>query len=349
MKKPYWFKSSYIRFKMTKVLFTVISVFQKQDVARGKVLITSFGGLGDIIVRQKLIDLIAEKYGKENIKVLVKNNPEIVTIMGYEVIYFDRNSIKNIFKLVKFYKKILKYKFETLYLLESMGCTELFFLKNYKFKKIIGYECEILKNWNGKYEKILIPTKNEKALDVVYEFASKIDKDIKKESLIPDLKVAKREDDYISVGVGASGKFKVSSPKKLGEFLNYIKHTNPEMKFHLLGNGENEEKYADELKRIVDLVGKISLNDVIKEIANSKMYIGFDSGLYNLAYSLNKKIIVIVSRKESKIFHHDSNNIKLVMRNEGTYNSEHINDPVYNNNEMNEIYLETFSKAYESF
>ena len=224
MKKPYWLKSSYIRFKMTKVLFTVISVFQKQDIDKGKVLITSFGGLGDIIVRQKLIDLIAEKCGKENIKVLVKNNPEIITIMGYEAIYFDRNSIKNIFKLVKFYKKILKYNFEILYLLESMGCAELFFLKNYKFKKIIGYECEILKNWNGKYEKILIPTKNEKALDVVYEFASKIDEDIEKESLIPDLKVIRREDDYISIGVGASGKFKVSSPKKLGEFLNYLNY-----------------------------------------------------------------------------------------------------------------------------
>lgn len=27
------------------------------------------------------------------------------------------------------------------------------FLENYKFEKIMGYECEILKKWNGKYKK----------------------------------------------------------------------------------------------------------------------------------------------------------------------------------------------------
>mgnify|MGYP003454177607 CR=1 FL=1 len=73
-----------------------------------KVLITSFGGLGDIIVRQKLIDLIAKKYGKENIRVLVKNNPEVISIMGYESIYFKKNTHKNIFKLVKLYNEIIK-------------------------------------------------------------------------------------------------------------------------------------------------------------------------------------------------------------------------------------------------
>ena len=354
MKKPYWLKGSYIQIKVTRVLFSGIICFLKPREKTNKILITSFGGLGDIIVKQKLIDLIAKKHGKKNIIVLVGNNPEMIKIMGYDVIFFEKNIQKNIFKLLKIYKKILKNGFKILYSLETLGCSELYFLKNHKFDKIIGYRCEVLRKWTGKCEKVLIPTNKGKVLEVVYEFAQYVEKNIKKEFLRPCLDVKKNEYNYISIGVGASGRSRVSSPKKLGEFLNYVKNKNSEIKFHLLGNGKNEESYANELKKIlgessiVDFVGKIDLKGVIDEIANSKMYIGFDSGLYNMAYALNKKIILLASKEESNGFYHESKNIKIIFR-ENCTNTPYLEDLVYNNKEMNGIDLSSFICAYESF
>ena len=354
MKKPCWLKGSYIQFKITFVFFSLVLKFQKSKKKTDKVLITSFGGLGDIIVRQKLIDLIAKKYGKENIRVLVKNNPEVISIMGYESIYFKKNTHKNIFKLVKLYNEILKNGFKRLYLLETMGNSELYFLKYCKFEEIMGYECEILRKWEGEYKKVLVPTKKGKVLDVIYEFAKNIDENSVKNSLVPSFDITKNNDNYISVGVGASGKSRISSPKKLGEFLNFIKEKDLMLKFHLLGNGKIEREYGEELKKIVgedkiiNKVGTVDLLTVIKEIANSKMYIGFDSGLYNMAYALNKKIILLASRNESSGFYHECENIAIIFRNEDKAWKE-MDDSIYKNREMNGIHLDSFIEAYKSF
>lgn len=115
-----------------------------------------------------------------------------------------------------------------------------------------------------------------------------------------------------------------------------------------------EKEYGEELRKIVggdnviNNVETINFSEVIREISNSKMYIGFDSGSYNLAYALDKKIILLASRNESSGFYHDSENIKIIFRNKDR-NSKFIDDSKYTNNEMNGIRLEIFIEAYESF
>ena len=336
------------------VLFWYFLKIHQMFPTKNKILISCIGGLGDIIVRQKIIDLIAQKYGKENIVVIVRNNPEIIEFFGYKPLFFEKNAHLKLSNLLETYKYIAKTGFKEFYALEMGGSKSILFLKKYDFEKVTGYECDPMKKWHGHYKKILIPTKRDSVLDAVYELAVVIDKNITKNSLIPEINVPHDVENYISLGVGASGREKICSPAKLAEFLNYVAEKDPTVKFHLLGNGKHEEMYGKYLKtmidnnKIIDKIGKIELREVLSEIASSKMYIGFDSGLYNLAYALNKNIIMLASAAEYSAFHHKRENIKIILRDQNK-KTKPLNDPQYNNTEMNGIDLSDFAATFDSF
>ena len=70
---------------MTNFLFFFITLYIKPKGDKDKILITEFDGIGDIIVNQKLIDLIVKKYNRENVIFLVRNNTsELIDLLNYK-------------------------------------------------------------------------------------------------------------------------------------------------------------------------------------------------------------------------------------------------------------------------
>ena len=199
--------------------------------------------------------------------------------------------------------------FETVYSYEnreretwwSKKDTEDDFNMRYKNKKI--------KFWKNAKVVELVSTKGNKIIDIVYNYAKVIKNDVTKKEVEPELKIVDTmEKDYISICLGAGAVEKVIAPVKLIEMLKEIIRENPKVKFHVVGKGDNQEKYLETILKelpkdnFIDSIGKLSLLESIKVIAESKFYIGFDSGLYNVAYTLVKKIILIVTDEYDTLF-----------------------------------------------
>ncbi len=271
---------------------------------------------------------------------------------GYDIVKCENLFHLNILKLIKIYKQLKEYNFKELYMMEFKKDKEVDFLINFNYDMVYAYKSDRFGEWEKKFPLKLIMKSNGKIIESVYNYAKVIDDKIKKESLKPVLHIKTKESDYITVGVGAGGDYKVASPTVLAEFLNYIISIHPDIKFHILGNGRNQEKYYKELKQIIkydniiNFVNKISLTESMEQIANAKLYIGFDSGLYNIAYALNKKVLAIVSMKNSQSCYHTAENIEFVYRLNNDEPVREINDKTYTNENLNQIPLERFIEKY---
>jgi ADP-heptose:LPS heptosyltransferase len=210
-----------------------------------------------------------------------------------------------------------------------------------------------LDKWKNKKDVTLVKRYKEKVLDRNYRYAvTAIGNDIKKEDLKPKLNIPVFEKDYIAVGVGASDKQKITFPEKLAEFLATITSDYPEMKFHILGYGENDIQYFEKMKKsfgtdknFICLVNKLNLLETTEQIANAKMYIGFDSGLYNIAYALGKKQICMISTKRGQEFHHDDENISFIYK-ELNEEAVEITDESKYNSDISSISPKVFKKAF---
>ncbi|MCP1223113.1 glycosyltransferase family 9 protein [Sebaldella sp. S0638] len=353
MRKPVWLKTSVIKYNITKFLFNILSFsVNNKKIKKTDILVTQLDGIGDGIIRLGLLKILAEKYGKENIIILTKNCYEILELEGYKVIKCENLFHLNIFKLFKIYRELKKYNFKELYMMEFKKDKEVDFLMSFNYDIVYSYECDGLEEWKKKFPVKLVPRSNKKIIESVYNFAKEIDENVIKESLIPVLNIRIEELEYIAVGVGAGGDFKVASPEVLADFLNYIISIQPDIEFRVLGNGKNQEEYYQKLKKltgyekIINFVDKLTLVESMEMIANAKLYIGFDSGLYNIAYALNKKILAIVSMKNSQSCYHISKNIEFVYRQDNDKQVRNITDKTYTNEELNQIPAERFIEKY---
>ncbi len=119
MKKPYWLKKIFIKYYRTNFFFFFLSLIIKPNGRKDKILVTEFDGIGDIIVNQKLIELIIKKYSRENVIFLVRRNTaELIDLLNYKYETYEDGCHMNIIKLFKVYKKLCKYNFKELYFLE---------------------------------------------------------------------------------------------------------------------------------------------------------------------------------------------------------------------------------------
>ena len=101
---------------MTNFLFFFITLYIKPKGDKDKILITEFDGIGDIIVNQKLIELIIKKYSRENVIFLVRRNTaELIDLLNYKYETYEDGCHMNIIKLFKVYKKLCKIRFKKYY------------------------------------------------------------------------------------------------------------------------------------------------------------------------------------------------------------------------------------------
>lgn len=308
-------------------------------------------GIGDILVRSKLAELVAEKNRLDNSKVyfLMKEQyKNLGTFLGYNVIGLDRKTEKNLLK--RFFKF---YEINKRYINLEFGNDNI--TANIVAKEKIGNldESKMTSCYNKYFTKpFKVSESHRKILNKMRELGEKIlEREVSLEEIIPDLRDKFPIDNKdIVIAIGSTDRKKVCSPLKMKEYIEEILKIYPNEKIILVGNGELQKNYAKEIlkmipnKNIVNFVDKTNLMEAFELVTKSKLFIGFDSGLYNLCFVTRKKGIGLF-RDTSVPFAHEVPWLKNIGPSEKIGRS--IKDSEYPDENINSISVESFRNALE--
>lgn len=112
----------------------------------------------------------------------------------------------------------------------------------------------------------------------------------------------------IAIAIGAANLERMMRVSNLCDIFLQIEKTFPNFELVLIGTGSKEEKYAQEIinnysgKTLINKVSMLNLFETIEFINHSRLLIGFDSGLYNLAFTLKKPTLCLAATNE-KVLH----------------------------------------------
>lgn len=346
-----YLKKSYIQEGINLYLIRfILSFFKSRFKPQGKVLIKSCDGIGDILVRTKLMELIEKKYGKDNIYVLMKSGyTKLGDLLGYRTIEYSRKERKSFFSRLKKMYELNSMGFSTYINIEFANDITVgnLFIPERIGREDLSWQVER----NNKYYTKSYILENDYVMNQVSKMAKDIlDIDVTGKQLTPDIGgLFKIEDRDIVVAVGSTGREKVCSPILMAEYLKEVQQLYPDRKIILVGNGDLQEGYAKRLiellgnENIENLVNKTSLKEVFEVVAKSCLFIGFDSGLYNACFALRKKGVILF-KDGGGAFIHNVPWLKIVTPKKVR---EDILDREYPALNINSIEVEDFKKALE--
>lgn len=346
-----YLKKSYIQEGINLYLIRfILSFFKSRFKPQGKVLIKSCDGIGDILVRTKLMELIEKKYGKDNIYVLMKSGyTKLGDLLGYRTIEYSRKERKSFFSRLKKMYELNSMGFSTYINIEFANDITVgnLFIPERIGREDLSWQVER----NNKYYTKSYILENDYVMNQVSKMAKDIlDIDVTGKQLTPDIGgLFKIEDRDIVVAVGSTGREKVCSPILMAEYLKEVQQLYPDRKIILVGNGDLQEGYAKRLiellgnENIENLVNKTSLKEVFEVVAKSYLFIGFDSGLYNACFALRKKGVILF-KDGGGAFIHNVPWLKIVTPKKVR---EDILDREYPALNINSIEVEDFKKALE--
>lgn len=361
-KKRKKFKKAYLRELLEKIIFSIFLYKYKKyknadtkpyfnsDVQKKKeknILIVSLDALGDNVVKLEAIRKIDEYAGApKNITILCEEKWESL-YQGYGYNVFTENNKRNIFKRALMYRKINSFNYDVVihydfsskleseeYIFSKNGIEKLNCLDNVDY--ILDKNCLILKKLTGKeytWDEVRPNIENFKNV------LPKNTRNSNEENLLP-----------IAVGIGAATSLKMMSPAKIIEIVYFLSDRYPERELLLLGTGKRQKKYVEDIidniknTNIKNFVDKTTLKESIELLDNSYFFIGFDSGLGNIAFSLRKKIISLFWQNTFKLWMHDNFDDSKVIYGDG---KNPINDGINGNDIVNSITTEQVKKALD--
>ena len=352
--KPNFLKTSYLKTKIAEIFFE--RNFKKykrnfKNKENGKVLIITLEALGDNVVKTTSLKKLAEFYGKENIYIMCRDKWESVFMaLGYNVLGLKRlkNPFKNAKYRMEFFRNLNEIGFEKVILFEHIGLGDI--LKYILCENTVG----LCSSDKSPYLKQAIKIDDDRTytLDRQILLMEKImDRKYTREDLRPDMREIfygknKKYSDIISIGIGASSEKKVLPSERMVEILNYLGKRYPDKKLCLLGAGKKQEDYVMELLNRVEInniesyVGKISLLETINLVNDSDFFLGYDSGLSNIAFALRKKYICLFWTKMT-VWQHPFEDVKILLGNE----ISPVNDGYHGSEILNSIEIEQVEKA----
>lgn len=340
MKKIKILKTSYLKNKIKSIILKIclidLKFFNKKNKKEfsNKVLVVSIDSLGDNIVKCQTMEIFANEFGKENIYILCQNKWRIIyDLQGYKNIFVDETKW-NIFYKIKLYRKLNKMQFSKVIVFDHPGYPPviqyIYARPKYQVSEKVDY---ILEKHLILLKKVL--NKEFELNDIRPNFKKNIHKE--------------KPNNTICIGIGASGTERIMEITNMKSIVLGLLSKFPTKDIVLLGTGKREEKYAKELlkeiknTKLKEYVGKMSLQETIEYINNCCLFIGGDSGLMNIAFSLNKKIICLHWSKNKYIWEHPFENIKII---KGKGGKEYI-DKKYGTETLNSINFEQVDQAIE--
>lgn len=339
MRKYNFLKTSYIRKKIKEKIIKLMLLdykILKREKESDKILIVTFDALGDNVVKSKTIEIIAERFGKENIYILCKSKwKSLYEIQGYENIFIDETKW-NIFYKIKLYRKLNSLNFKANIVMNHSEIPEeagfIYCKSSYFMEKDVNYilEKEVLLLNEIFTERFLLE-------DV-------------KPNINKFFPLCKYQN-LISIGIGASNEKRTLPVKNMAEIIIEIRKTYPDKKIAVLGSGKKQEEYYKEMIKLIgennllNYIGKIPLVETFQIIKDSDLFIGYDSGLLNVAFSFETKSICLHWSKEKFVWEHPYNFI-CTLKGEG---GEIYKDKKYGTDILNSIKIEQIKEAMKNF
>lgn len=325
--KPKWLKSSFIKGKLNNFIFEIWykSYKNKNYENDENVLIIATEAMGDTIIKSGAMEIVRKKYGNDKVYIFANDKWEdILKRMNFNVISKTKGYRRGFKDRIKTIKRIDKIGFNTIIDLNFVSDSA--FTSKLYYKKLIKLEDYVKKD-------------EEYILNPIHRMINdRIEARVDLEEIKPNFKsYYDLGENGIIVGVGASHESKVFPPEKMIEVLKSVKNSYPKEKIYLLGTGNKQKNYAEKIvkelktENIINLVDKISLIEGMEKVAQSKLYIGFDSGLFHAAYSFRKDMVVFFGIKSG--FEHREKNVHIIMGD----GSNPIKSGFYGNEILNSI------------
>lgn len=328
-------KFKWSRFK-NNILENIIIYFskvEKKEIKTNKILIISNEALGDSIIKLKIIKLISDCYGKENIIILCKNKwKDIYLKESYNIIV---DEYKQFFKRIVFFRKINKTNYKKIIFLNNSSYNSInrFIDSSNKFENLTNQKY-ILENYIPFLQTITNKTYSIKELRP----------NIKKMYLNSNL------NNIISIGIGAANQKKTAPVELIKNIIEFLIFKYPKKQIILLGAGKKQICYTKKLLKlikypnIINKVGIANLNETLEIVANSDIFIGYDSGLTNAAFSFHTKYICLYWRIDKLWWHNFPNCTTLIGDKKNP-----INDGIHGTELLNSIKLSQIEEALNRF
>lgn len=313
---------------------------------KGKVLAITLQALGDNILKSKIYKIAEEYYGKENFYILCRDKwASIFEKMGFNVIEYrkNKNMLKRIKDQISYMKEIKKLGTDKIIIADCNSGVGLDIQSNFRIgmsteEKDINLDMTVTIDENS-----YILENHLKLIEAI------TNKKYSLEEVRPDIREIlqeKRYNNIISIGLGASHEQKTLPISKMVEILKLLLKKYPDKDICLLGAGKKQKVYANEIEKILNnskvknYVDKFELLETVQMIGDSDFFIGYDSGLSNIAFALRKKYICLFWTK-SKVWQHPFENVKVILGDE----KNPVHDGYYGTDILNSIKVEQVEEA----
>lgn len=298
------------------IFYLIDSTFSKQINKKRNVenvLLLCTDGLGDTVVRSKIIEKYIGHFDKKHVYIValrksvydfLKLFTDNVMLIDIDKYYSDCQYRKSLVEKLNYigFKKIISLNFHTQVIFEDLYVEEKYFNKDCSASDYILNLQVVLFN--------KVTDSNITLKDI----EPNINKYFEGDEFKPLINIPKN---YIVLGMGSFWNGKMYPVEKFAKVLQYLLDKNENI--ILLGNGKTDEEYYNELlsmvdseNRILNFTNKLSMLQSIYVIKECKLFIGVDSGLWNCSYALRKPSVVIYGGGNYGKFMHKYDEIKYV-------------------------------------
>jgi len=353
--KPKWLKTSYIKRKITDKLLDCFflpkkEISEEHQRCKHKLLVTSTDGLGDTFLRFPLLKAWQKQYVHVWVLTQAVSAP-IYKAAGFHVIIYTHKMRTNLRQRIKLIHYLNRQAFNRIYAAE--------FIRNDNLVKYLqGYT---LGCTHPRLE-----TRNQE-VDVLIDTAPYQGTVLKKYALMTQCLQCDTTDNrpffpapspittknIILLAIGAQDIGRMMRVSNLCLLIQKLLINDPRCTILLVGNGKKEQHYArkilktlplEAISHVISTVDKYSLLELIPLIYQSKILLGFDSGLYNLSYTLHHPTICLASENE-RMLHRHASWVRIIKNTHG--NIYGIKDQ-YGNTITNALPIADVIEAYNS-
>ena len=322
MGKPRWLKTSYIKEKLYQLFLSDIAMTsQKSCAGKEKNLLIVVGdcGLGDAVVFSVIVKEIVEQYKAGKIYVVVEDK-WAKFYQDYCYCDYQFNYGNNIKKRVKInrlmFKKVNQLKINQVVFFGGYNKLHRYIRYNHAYCGLVGRRVELdskttkylnsnsedrIRMFDGNRIELRDGWSHLSVLDELREYLIAILHDEKYLQFQFKLNYKMKNPEYkksIVCAIGASDMERVFSLNKMHEVIGMVLEMFGNSQIILVGSGAVQKAFSEKIveligtkKRVINMCDQLNLTEAFTLINSCELFLGFDSGLYNVAAMFGTKTL----------------------------------------------------------
>jgi len=295
-----------------KVLCLLRKYFLSKKQTRGNhIFITATDGIGDNIVRLCILEKFLDKFGSDRCWILCEEKTkDFMKKIGFRnIIVFEKRHRRSILGKLDLLRRIFQLPLQELVSLEFDQHD--FPVEFFSDISTTGYENQFHPEMDQYYKRKIKIQEGYVENTVLHFYKEYFHEELSLQESLPNLEkyYGKEEETQgsMTVGVGAGDRYKIMAPSVLSKILKQMIERKHLKEVILLGFGEKEQKYVEELQKYLSFesygidskIGDFSFEESVQAISKSQCYLGMDSGLFHVAASLQKETFGLFTKQNS--------------------------------------------------